>query len=54
MIGLNGGAAHFFEKGDRLVICAFAWTDEVIEPTILLLDKNNEVVREMKPYSVVG
>ncbi|KAA0239690.1 MAG: aspartate 1-decarboxylase [Armatimonadetes bacterium] len=54
VIGLNGGAAHFFEKGDRLVICAFAWTDEVIEPTILLLDKNNEVVREMKPYSVVG
>lgn len=54
VIGLNGGAAHFFKAGDRVVIAAFALTDEKIEPKMLLLDDNNEVVREMAPFNVVG
>lgn len=53
-IGLNGGAAHFFHEGDRVIIAAFTWTDEEIVPKILLLDENNEVVKEMTPYSVTG
>jgi aspartate 1-decarboxylase len=54
VVGLNGGAARFFNPGDRLIICAFTWTDEEVTPQIVLLDDNNEVVREMTPYSVVG
>jgi aspartate 1-decarboxylase len=54
VIGLNGGAAHFFHPGDRLIIAAFTWTDEPITPTMLLLDENNRVVREMTPFSVLG
>ena len=54
VIGLNGGAAHFFKAGDRLVIAAFALTDEKIEPKMLLLDEDNNVVREMAPFNVVG
>ena len=42
-IGLNGGAANFFTVGDRLVIAAFALTDEAIEPKILMLDENNGI-----------
>lgn len=54
VVGLNGGAAHFFAAGDRLVIAAFAWTDEPIVPKLLLLDENNAVVREMAPFKVDG
>ena len=32
VIGLNGGAAHHFQAGDRVVIAAFALSDEPIDP----------------------
>ncbi len=54
VIGLNGGAAHFFKKGDRVVIAAFTLSDEPVEPKMLLLDDDNAVVREMKPFCVVA
>lgn len=54
VVGLNGGAARYFNPGDRLIICAFTWTDEEIIPKIVLLDEKNEVVRDMTPYSVHG
>ncbi len=54
VVGLNGGAAHFFQPGDRIIVCAFAWTDEPVTPKILLLGEDNEIVREMTPYSVFG
>ena len=54
VIGLNGGAAHFFHEGDRVIIASFVWTDEPIIPKLLLLDENNSVVREMKPFDVEG
>jgi len=54
VIGLNGGAAHHFRAGDRLVIAAFDLTDEPILPRIVLLNEQNEIVRDMTPFSVVG
>jgi aspartate 1-decarboxylase len=54
VIGLNGGAAQFFSPGDRVIIAAFALTDEKIVPKMLQLDRENRVVREMTPFSVVG
>ncbi|HEY0866918.1 MAG TPA: aspartate 1-decarboxylase, partial [Fimbriimonas sp.] len=54
VVGLNGGAAHFFQPGDRLVIAAFDLTDEPIVPKIALLGENNEIVRDMTPFSVLG
>lgn len=53
-VGLNGGAARFFQEGDRVIIAAFALSDEPITPKMLLLDSQNKVVRDMTPYSVVG
>lgn len=53
-IGLNGGAAHFFSAGDKVIIAAFTWTDEPVEPKIVLLDEQNRVVRDMTPFSVFG
>lgn len=53
-IGLNGGAAHFFQPGDRVVIAAFTWTDETVEPKVVLLNEQNEIVRDMSPFCVTG
>ncbi len=54
IIGINGGAAHFFKAGDRVIIAAFDLSDEAIIPTMVLLDEDNTVVRDMTPYCVVG
>lgn len=54
VIGLNGGAARFFQPGDRVVIAAFDLADEPIVPKIVLLDEQNRIVRDMTPFSVVG
>jgi aspartate 1-decarboxylase len=54
VIGLNGGAAHFFSAGDKVIIAAFDLTDEAIIPKIVLLNESNEVVRDLTPFSVVG
>lgn len=54
VIGLNGGAAHHFRAGDRLVIAAFTLSDEPVVPKMLLLGDDNEVLREMEPFHVLG
>jgi aspartate 1-decarboxylase len=54
VIGLNGGAAHSFMVGERVIIAAFDLADEPITPQMVLLDDKNQVVREMTPFSVVG
>jgi aspartate 1-decarboxylase len=54
VVGLNGGAAHRFKQGDRVVIAAFALTDEPIVPRIVHLGDDNEVVTEMTPFHVYG
>lgn len=53
-VGLNGGAAHFFRPGERVIVAAFDLTDEPIVPKVVLLDEDNRVVRDMTPFSIVG
>ena len=53
-IGLNGGAAHFFRPGDRIIIAAFDLSDEPIVPKVKLLNEHNEIVRDLTPFSIVG
>jgi len=43
----NGAAARLVAVGDRVIIMAFKYVDSMPEnyrPTIILLNKNNEVV----------
>jgi aspartate 1-decarboxylase len=54
VIGLNGGAAHHFSAGDRIVIAAFAVTDERVTPKMVMLDEENRIVRELEPFTVLG
>lgn len=53
-VGLNGGAAHFFKAGDRLIIAAFDLSDEPIIPKMVLLDEKNRIVKDMTPFSIIG
>lgn len=54
IVGLNGGAAHKMKPGDRVIIAAFDLSDEPIQPKVLLLGENNEVLKELTPYSAIG
>jgi aspartate 1-decarboxylase len=52
--GVNGAAAHRVKVGDRLIIAAFAFTDEEIVPQIVILTEKNEIMRHLVPFSVTG
>ena len=54
VIGINGGAAHLFRPGERIIIAAFDMTDEPILPKIVLLDENNQIIKDMTPFSILG
>jgi len=45
---VNGAAARLFHKGDRIIVCAFGFMDEVearaVQPKIVLLDEYNRIV----------
>jgi len=50
-ICINGAAAHLVNKGDLVIICAYAGINEneakSFKPTILLLDSHNKVKRKL-------
>lgn len=53
-VGLNGGAAHFFKPGDRIVVAAFCLSDEPVTAKVVLLDEENNIVRDLAPYTTTG
>lgn len=46
--GINGAAARLAQPGDRIIVVAYAAMDAEVarsfEPTVVLLDENNDVV----------
>jgi len=46
LIMINGGAAHLIKAGERVTIMAFALSETPVTPTILLLDDENNIIRE--------
>jgi aspartate 1-decarboxylase len=53
-VGLNGGAAQFFRPGDRVVIASFALSDEPVEPKVIALNGENEILNPMVPFTKTG
>ncbi|HEX5323462.1 MAG TPA: aspartate 1-decarboxylase [Capsulimonadaceae bacterium] len=47
MICINGAAALHVSLGHRVIIAAFALTDEHITPKIVLVDEKNRFVRNL-------
>lgn len=54
VVGINGGAAHFFKAGDRIIIAGFCLSDESVTPQVVLVNEKNEVVRDMTPFTIHG
>jgi aspartate 1-decarboxylase len=54
VVGMNGGAAHAFNVGERVIVAAFDLSDEPVIPKVVLLDEENRIVRDMTPFSVSG
>ena len=48
VICLNGAAALLCKPGDKVIIVAFALTDEPIEPKMVLVDENNRIVEHLQ------
>jgi aspartate 1-decarboxylase len=44
-IQMNGAAAHRIKAGEEIIIMAFELTDQPIQPTVILVDRNNRFVR---------
>ena len=40
--------------GDRIIVAAFCLSDEPVVPKVVLLDEENNIVRDISPYSTVG
>jgi aspartate 1-decarboxylase len=53
-VGINGGAAHFFRPGDRIIIAGFCLSDEPVTPQVILVNERNEIVRDMTPFTIHG
>ncbi len=43
---INGGAAHRIKAGELVTIMAFGYSENWIDPKVLLLDEKNNVIRE--------
>ena len=46
-IAMNGAAAHLIRKGEQIIIMGFELAESPIQPTIVLVDSSNRVVRAL-------
>ncbi len=46
-IAMNGAAAHLIQAGEEIIIIAFELGEEPIQPKQILVDENNEYVRDL-------
>lgn len=51
-IVINGAAARHFHPGDTIIVAAFAVTDEVITPRMIVVDEKNRLKHELPDHDV--
>jgi aspartate 1-decarboxylase len=47
MICVNGAAAHLIGAGEQIIVMGFELTPEPIDPTVILVDEHNRLVRRL-------
>lgn len=47
IVCVNGAAAHKVRVGDRVIVTAFAFTDELVLPKMVLVDAHNHYVSDL-------
>ncbi len=45
VVSINGAGSKLIKKGDEIIIMSFAWTDEKINPAVILVNEKNEFVK---------
>lgn len=48
VICVNGAAAHLINKGEEIIIMGFELVKEPIEPKVILVDKQNRLIKHLK------
>lgn len=48
IIALNGAAARLCSKDDKIIIMSYELTDKPIKASVVLVDENNKIVKELK------
>lgn len=46
-IVVNGAAARHFQRGDCIIVAAFAVTDEAVVPRLIQVDRHNRLIRDL-------
>jgi len=47
VVCINGAAAHLVKQGDEVIVMAFEYADEPVEPRQILVDGRNRYVRDL-------
>ena len=47
-ICMNGAAAHLINKGEEIIIMGFELVQEPTEPKVILVDKQNRLIKHLK------
>ncbi|NUL83504.1 MAG: aspartate 1-decarboxylase [Armatimonadetes bacterium] len=42
-----GAAAHKARRGQKVIIAAFTWTDEKVDPQMILMDDDNKIAQRL-------
>lgn len=42
----NGGAARLIEKGERVIIMAFTWSDRDVATKVIVCDEQNNIIKQ--------
>lgn len=48
IISVNGAGVHLINKNDEIIIMGFTWTGEILVPSVILVDENNEFVEYLE------
>ena len=46
-ISMNGAAAHTIRAGEQIIVMGFELSDKPVEPRVVLLDDENNIVRRL-------
>ena len=46
-ICMNGAAAHLMKRGEQIIIMGFELTAEAIQPSVILVNEQNQFVRNL-------
>lgn len=50
-VGMNGAAAHLIKSGEEIIVIGFCFSEQPVQPKVILVDKQNRFVRNLVELS---